>query len=102
MKAPTMKQALTDLRGKLCPCGGQKTSRQTFCRGDYFRLPVGMREALYDRAGQGYEEAYGRALEFLKLASTAAATQRRRERIAELERQDQSLLDALLHSESGQ
>jgi hypothetical protein len=63
--------ALADLRSTTCACGAAKKTRQTFCRRDYFRLPKGLRDALYDSMRAGYEEAYSRALEFLQLKSPA-------------------------------
>jgi len=71
LAATPTKAAIADLRSTTCACGARKTSRQTFCRRDYFRLPVGMREALYARIGEGYEAHYAAALKFLELESPA-------------------------------
>lgn len=56
---------IAELKGTVCACGARKASRQTFCRAQYFRLPAGMRQALYDPMGEGYEEAYQNACKFL-------------------------------------
>lgn len=69
----TRKELLAELVGTTCRCGARKVARQTFCRAHYFRLPAGMRNALYDGMGQGYEDAYGRAAEFLHLPGLEAA-----------------------------
>jgi len=61
--------ALIDLGGPLCACRGRKTRGMSFCLRDYRRLPCPLRQALYSRAGLGYEQAYTRALEFLGLES---------------------------------
>ena len=63
----TVEQASTrdlivSLASDTCPvCGRPKEPRQTLCRSDYFRLPRPIRVALYDRIGDGYEEAIQRA-----------------------------------------
>jgi hypothetical protein len=63
------KAALIDLASRICACGCRKTHHHTFCGPDYHRLPVGMCQALYDRVGEGYEQAYANALAFLRLES---------------------------------
>ena len=54
-----------NLRGLDCVCGAKKAPRKSFCRVDYFRLPVGLRNALYER--DGYPETFRRALTLLEL-----------------------------------
>lgn len=71
MSAIPAQACLRDLVSTTCACGSRKASRQTFCRRDYFRLPSGLRLSLYDLIGEGYEEAYARALEALGLESPA-------------------------------
>lgn len=56
---------LEELRGPKCRCGAEKKPKLTFCRTCYFLLPISMRQALYNRFGEGYELAYLRAVEFL-------------------------------------
>lgn len=59
---------IKSLQSTLCPgCGGHKESAQTFCRRCYFMLDGSLRSHLYDRVGQGYEEAVGAALKSLKV-----------------------------------
>ena len=57
--------AVKELQGTVCFCGATKQSMQTFCKADYYRLPPAKRQALYNRIGQGYEEAYHAARRFL-------------------------------------
>jgi hypothetical protein len=57
---------VTSLRGTVCPaCGGPKNPNQTMCRREYFRLPQTMRKAIYNRIGDGYEDALVEALNYL-------------------------------------
>lgn len=54
----TPRQLVASLRSEVCPmCGGAKASGHTLCRREYRALPHGMKMALYDRLGAGYEEA---------------------------------------------
>lgn len=55
-----------ELEGKKCFCGAKKTVMQTFCKRDYFALPKHMRDALYNRVCDGYEEAYAEARKYLE------------------------------------
>jgi hypothetical protein len=80
MSAISTRAALADLKSTTCACGATKKTRQTFCRRDYFRLPMGMSEALYDSMREGYEEAYSAALERLSLQSPAAELKAKEER----------------------
>lgn len=57
--------ALQELQRQTCYCGAEKSEGQTFCRREYFKLPPAMRQALYNRIGQGYREAYLAAREYL-------------------------------------
>lgn len=57
--------AIVELKSEACYCGARKASLQTFCRREYYSLPVRMRHALYNRIGQGYEEAYQAARKYL-------------------------------------
>lgn len=56
---------IDELLGNQCRCGSKKKTRQTFCRACYFKLPGRVRASLYNRVGEGYEEAYANAVEFL-------------------------------------
>ena len=56
-----MSQLTRELIGTACRCGNLKQPKQTFCRKCYYSLPEEMRRALYQRMGEGYEEAYFRA-----------------------------------------
>lgn len=61
---------IESLRSDLCPaCGNPKKPAQTLCKGCYFKLPAKLRSGLYDRVGDGYEEAFAAAM--TKLGVTA-------------------------------
>ncbi len=60
--------ALISLDSRICPaCGGRKARAQTLCGGHYHALPREMKNALYNRVGQGYERALLEALNFLEV-----------------------------------
>jgi hypothetical protein len=63
----TFNECLNDLRSERCRCGEAKSPKQSLCAKCYFLLPNAMRRGLYLRLGKGYEKAYTKALEFLKL-----------------------------------
>lgn len=71
--AADLVRLVRELEGRKCFCGAKKNSMNTFCPKHYFSLSKPMREALYNRVGQGYEEAYAAARHFLK--TNAEATQ---------------------------
>jgi hypothetical protein len=58
-------EILDELQGKKCRCGHRKVAGQTFCRDCFYALPQQMRDDLYKRMGQGYEEAYQAAVDYL-------------------------------------
>ena len=47
-----------DLVSRDCLCGNTKKPRMSFCQKCYFKLPRPMRNLLYNRIGDGYEEAW--------------------------------------------
>lgn len=57
------KRLVAELAGTECRCGETKKAKQTFCRKCFFKLPRDLRNALYQRIGQGYEQAYQAAVE---------------------------------------
>lgn len=59
---------LRELDKQECFCGARKARRQTFCRPHHESLPDWMRNRLYQRAGDGYEEAYTAAREYFEKA----------------------------------
>ncbi|MBX3396535.1 MAG: hypothetical protein KF841_14330 [Phycisphaerae bacterium] len=60
------RRLVRSLRSDVCPsCAGKKKGMQTFCGKCYFKLPHAMRKALYDRVGEGYEEAFAAACDKL-------------------------------------
>ena len=48
-----------------CACGRPKKSKYSFCYGCYMSLPGDMRRDLYQKIGDGYEEAYEAAIKWL-------------------------------------
>jgi hypothetical protein len=76
MKQATIEKAadhvrlVRELEGKKCFCGARKAPMQTFCSSDYFALPKALREALYSRIGEGYEEAYAEARNYLSASAS--------------------------------
>lgn len=61
----TTRELLAELAGTTCQCGNVKAKRQTFCRSCYFGLSPKLRNALYNRIGEGYEQAYAKAVAVL-------------------------------------
>lgn len=64
--AADLVRLVRELEGKKCFCGARKAPMQTFCSSDYFALPKDIRNALYNRIGEGYEQAYAEARKFFK------------------------------------
>lgn len=59
----TTRQLLDSLRSATCPaCAGGKTRGQTMCHRCWGELPAAFRTPLYRRIGQGYEDAFRRAM----------------------------------------
>ena len=61
----SVRRLIAELDSNECPCGGWKAKRRSFCGGCFRQLPGSLRLALYNRVGQGYEQAYAEAIEFL-------------------------------------
>lgn len=57
--------AVHELGRGQCRCAKPKHNRQTFCKACYYALPPEMRQALYNRVGEGYEAAYVAAVNVL-------------------------------------
>jgi len=58
---------LFELVAERCPvCGKHKRRDSSFCGPCYFSLPIEMRQALYRRFGEGYEQALAEAKEWLE------------------------------------
>lgn len=61
-----MVRAWRELRERVCAgCGGKKLPGRSFCGACYHQLPHDLQRHLYYRLGDGYEEAYDEAREFL-------------------------------------
>lgn len=57
---------IRELRSDEClPCDGSKKPGHSFCFKCYRSLPSHMQKALYQRMGDGYEEAYDEAVRWL-------------------------------------
>jgi hypothetical protein len=63
IQLPDSRALIASLSSDFCPiCQGHKQPNQTMCRRDYHRLPAAIKRALYDRIGEGYEQAVERAM----------------------------------------
>lgn len=56
---------VSEFRSEECQCGRTKQPLRAFCYQCYSSLPPAKQEALYQKFGQGYEQAYDDALIFL-------------------------------------
>lgn len=61
----TEREIFNSFISTVCQCGKPKKSRMSHCRACYHALPPEAKKALYQRFGQGYEEAYRKSLEIL-------------------------------------
>lgn len=60
---------IRSLKGTVCPsCGSRKKNHQTLCIGCYRLLPGSLKSSLYDRIGEGYEEAFAKAMDHLSVS----------------------------------
>ena len=60
--------AVRELDSTTCFCGQPKSRGQSFCKRDYWRLPVGLRVKLSRTFSEGYAEHYDEAKDWLRLA----------------------------------
>jgi len=67
MSIITQAEANEILDDRKCICGNHKANRTAFCHKDYFELPYELRNALYSRVGQGFEEAYSAARDIIQM-----------------------------------
>ncbi len=59
-------ECIRSLNSTLCPaCGARKQRSRTLCSPCYHGLPQALRRALWDRVGDGYEQAVASALRHL-------------------------------------
>lgn len=64
---PEVKKYLDVLKSTGCWCGGPKKKGHAFCKENCFRrLPLHLQKPLYRKFGDGFEQAYERALQFLQ------------------------------------
>jgi hypothetical protein len=67
MSATERAQAWTEFMAtECCICHGAKPAKNGFCRGCYYSLPKAMKQALWQRFGEGYEEAHAAARQWLQ------------------------------------
>lgn len=78
MSARDVADLLRELKGTTCQCGADKKSMQSFCVACYFHLPRELRHRIYDKIGEGYEEAYKASVDALNAAEREAAEQQER------------------------
>lgn len=57
---------LQELNSEECACGATKKAKYSFCYTCYQLLPDDMKRELWNRLGDGYEEAYDEAILWLK------------------------------------
>jgi hypothetical protein len=57
---------LQELNSEECACGAWKKKRLSFCYTCYRALSKDMQKDLYQRMGEGYEEAYDDAIRWLR------------------------------------
>jgi hypothetical protein len=62
----TRKSILEDFLGTECvACGAEKKSKMSHCSKCFWKLPKAMRDKLYKRFGEGYEEAFDESTKWL-------------------------------------
>ena len=67
----TLRQIWDDFNSEVCSaCGGRKRKLNSFCRNCYHMLPARMKHALYQRFGEGYEEAFKAAKQWFSETAT--------------------------------
>ncbi|MHA2065065.1 MAG: hypothetical protein ACXABY_11880 [Candidatus Thorarchaeota archaeon] len=54
------------LSSEQCVCEAWKKKRYSFCYSCYHALPLDMRNDLWQKMGEGYQEAYDAAISWLK------------------------------------
>jgi hypothetical protein len=57
---------IREFRSNECTCGNTKRPGSAFCYTCFMKLPYTYRMATYQRMGEGYEEAYENAVEWLR------------------------------------
>lgn len=67
MKPSDKKFYLEQFKSEECLCGRTKKPRFSFCYRCYKALPGDMQKDLYQPFGNGYEEAFDEACQFLQM-----------------------------------
>lgn len=57
---------IREFRSNECTCGNTKRPGSAFCYGCFMKLPYTYRMATYQRMGEGYEDAYENAVQWLR------------------------------------
>jgi len=72
MSKTTTMDLIKSLRSTKCPsCSSRKKPHQTLCGGCYRLIPRAAQQALYNRVGEGYEEAFEAAMTHLGVDTPA-------------------------------
>ena len=66
MSKISLKEAIDVLKSDKCDCGRGKAVKKVFCAKCYSKLPSCLKRVLYDKIGDGFEEAVYEAREYLK------------------------------------
>jgi hypothetical protein len=66
MAAEKHRSPLQDFLSERCICGNPKRTRMSHCGRCYKSLPKPMQTALWQRFGEGYEEAYADSVAWLR------------------------------------
>ncbi len=67
MRPEDLKFYIDLLKSEECLCGRTKQARKAVCWSCWKALPQEHQKALYRRIGQGFEEAYEEAVQWLQL-----------------------------------
>lgn len=60
-----MKTLLEELAGTECACGKKKVEFRSFCYSCWKKLPGDVQSRLFNRMGDGYEDAHAAAIKIL-------------------------------------
>jgi len=63
---PCGNKYLDALMSSRCSCGKKKTPKKSFCLACFLMLPQDLKNDLYSRLGDGYEQAYDAAEKYLE------------------------------------
>ena len=61
----TAEQSIDMLASQYCRCGKNKERKHAFCGPCYMKLPMALNKSIYQPVGQGFEDSYLAACEYL-------------------------------------